>query len=386
MKTAATRRHAPCLLAFRLLSTALLLSALLLPSLAPAQCGTGRATGDVTGNVPFGTSINWASPNRVETSDDLHARTSLASGETSKYLLTSDFNYVLPGDAVITGVEVRVERSQDPGASIFDASVRLYVAGSPAGTDHAAAGEWSATDAVVVYGGPGDTWGLSLTAAEVTAADFGAVISSMRTSGAGTLFARIDYVDVIVYYSSASTPCALPITLSSFSATPAGTGVKVAWSTASESQSRSFTIERSADGTHFTQAGTVDAQQTASSYSFYDEAAFTGTSFYRLRMTDVNGSSTLSSTATVQVAGDDEWSFSAWPNPAVTELSVTVKGVSNDVNLQLIDLKGSLVMQRSLTAADAFTTALDVSQLGRGLYVLRTVNGSHTQSAKVLLQ
>ncbi|HEX2898247.1 MAG TPA: hypothetical protein VHS96_00865, partial [Bacteroidia bacterium] len=69
-----------------------------------AQCST-VGTGTVTGNVNFGSSNNWANPNRSTLSDDLRANTQLAVGEISKYLSVTDYGYVIPPGATIDGIE-----------------------------------------------------------------------------------------------------------------------------------------------------------------------------------------------------------------------------------------------------------------------------------------
>jgi hypothetical protein len=61
--------------------------------------------------------------------------------------------------------------------------------------------------------------------------------------------------------------------------------VDITWSTATETNNKYFTIERSANGTDFVAIGTVNGAGTSSSvnnYSFVDINPLTGVSYYRL--------------------------------------------------------------------------------------------------------
>jgi hypothetical protein len=98
-------------------------------------------------------------------------------------------------------------------------------------------------------------------------------------------------------------PCsALPVELLSFDANPGLSEVVTLWSTASEQNSDHFTVERSADRMEFKPVGTVAAagnSQHIRDYSFIDRAPLTGTSYYRLRETDLDGTVSLSKVVAV---------------------------------------------------------------------------------------
>ena len=86
------------------------------------------------------------------------------------------------------------------------------------------------------------------------------------------------------------------------------------WNTAQEQNFSHFTIEKSLDGSDFSDAGIIfsmeDSEQSRA-YSFTDKlkARDTGTIYYRLKMVDVDGKSQLSATKTVKLgegkANDD---------------------------------------------------------------------------------
>ena len=79
-------------------------------------------------------------------------------------------------------------------------------------------------------------------------------------------------------------------------------GFKLKWSTAQEQNSQSFVIERSFDGTKFTDIGTVEAagnSDQGQSYSFTDLELGLEKAYYRLRQVDLDGSSNLSEFVTL---------------------------------------------------------------------------------------
>jgi hypothetical protein len=86
----------------------------------------------------------------------------------------------------------------------------------------------------------------------------------------------------------------LPVTLLYFNARLLNTNaVELTWATSRETNNDHFTIERSTDGIGFTSVAVVKGQATASlttEYAVTDRQPRPGTSYYRLRQTDVNGS------------------------------------------------------------------------------------------------
>jgi hypothetical protein len=368
------------------INTLLFFFAFALSQTVYGQCASSMETGDVTGNVNFGTSINWANPNRVEFSDDLYARTSMSVGDTSKYLEIADFDYVLPPGSVINGIVVTVERHGEADAHIVDASVMLTIGGVPVGTDHKDPSEWAEADETVSYGDVNDNWGYAFTADEVMDPTFGVLISATRAGGIGSLFANIDYIGITIFYDNPGGPCVLPISIQHFSAnTSDGNTVKVDWKTSLEYNNDFFTVERSQNGVQFEEIGTVDAQNLISgaSYTFTDGSPVSGKSLYRLRQTDVNGSSTHSST--VEVTFNGSANAVVFPNPATTQLNVVFNGNGIESTYELMDLKGSIVHAGTVESNESTSLTLDVSGLDRGMYLLRITQGSTSQIEKIIV-
>jgi hypothetical protein len=347
-----------------------------------AQCST-VGTGTVTGNVNFGSSNNWANPNRSTLSDDLRSNTQLAVGEISKYLSVTDYGYVIPPGATIDGIEVEVEGHQEDFVAAFaDASIRLTMNGLPIGDDRAGMGYYDDKDYVNVYGSPTDLWGLAWTPAEIMDPTFGVLYSVTRTSGSGVYEMRVDYIQVTVYFSGSG--CVLPVTYKAYDVVlQSNQTVKIDWITSNEANSAAFAIERSQDGLNYEGVGTVAAagnSDTETSYSFTDFQSLHGTAFYRLKQMDYNGQSQYSEVRQVVSTGSNALSVTAYPNPATHQLSVA--GDIAGATARLYDLTGKLFLEHDLGNG----TALDVSKLGRGSYLLKVSNLLGTAHQRVLIQ
>lgn len=112
-------------------------------------------------------------------------------------------------DSEVLGVRLRVvRRAQDssPLRHIIDDAVQLVVAGVVTGANHATTMPWGEAPEEVSYGGPSDTWGATLTAADVQSADFGISIRVQNVGNDNTR-AYIDSVVLEVYLAESPSDC-----------------------------------------------------------------------------------------------------------------------------------------------------------------------------------
>ncbi|MBK9175439.1 MAG: T9SS type A sorting domain-containing protein [Flavobacteriales bacterium] len=186
----------------------------------------------------------------------------------------------------------------------------------------------------------------------------------------------------------ANPPCAsidctlLPVEFISFGAHAVNSVVELAWSTATESGSSHFMVQRSRDGQAFETIGRVQAagnSMTPISYATVDDAPYTGLSYYRLEQVDLNGESTHSQVVPVFVRTGDA-AFSVFPNPATNELNITFETMTEGkVNWRVSDAAGRLVLSGN-TGASEGTQLLQVplNQVDAGSYFIEVsqANGS----------
>ena len=120
------------------------------------------------------------------------------AGDYSSELLGENLSATgIPDTAIIRGIAVRVEKRQAV-ADATDFAVRLQKDGSIAGENKAIAGTWPISYYYTEYGAFNDTWGLSLTGADVNAANFGFSIKAFTELGGVVL--QVDHMQMRIYY------------------------------------------------------------------------------------------------------------------------------------------------------------------------------------------
>ena len=189
----------------------------------------------------------------------------------------------------------------------------------------------------------------------------------------------------------------LPVSLTSFAVRRAAASgaAALSWTTASEVNSASFVVERTADPTTgfvaIGQVGAAGNSITARNYKFVDAEAATQTStfYYRLRQLDADGQAHLSAVA-VLAAGPTTAGLSLYPNPATSAsqrvtLSTTLD-LRSGYTVQLYSAMGQLLHSR-VVSSEAAGSAPTVSTAGlsAGVYhvVLRDASGQQVAAQRL---
>ena len=183
----------------------------------------------------------------------------------------------------------------------------------------------------------------------------------------------------------------LPIELKSFTATKNKTASNLAWQTASEKGVSHFEVERSQDGNTFAKIGTVKAAGNSADlhkYAWVDVAPFTGSNYYRLKITDVDGKSEYSKVVTLNF---DAKSLSAksYPNPFQHNFSleVEVEKGTGEVIVELFDLAGKQIYNQKIQAlTERLNVDVPTDDLQAGTYLIRIKNGSNIWQHKIIKQ
>lgn len=167
---------------------------------------------------------------------------------------------------------------------------------------------------------------------------------------------------------------ALPIELVAFDATNDGPGVRLEWATASETDNAGFAVERSRDMSEWTDVLSVPSSGNSTEQQLYqgmDETPLGGTSYYRLRQTDLDG--TVFRSDAVSVTRSAGPGLLLVPNPASSV--VDIHGAENS-RYELFDATGSVV------ASGPADHGIDVSYLPAGSYIVRV--GDHPATSLVV--
>ncbi|WP_188557349.1 T9SS type A sorting domain-containing protein [Hymenobacter glacieicola] len=175
----------------------------------------------------------------------------------------------------------------------------------------------------------------------------------------------------------------LPVTLVSFRATRAGSGVQLRWLTSSEQLAAYFEVERSATATNWQPVTRVKASNRPSGqrYTATDPYPLAGKAYYRLAMHDVDGSVAYSS---VQVVSTEPLTVTTYPNPAREELRVLLPAPELPSSLDLLNARGQVVRHLQ-SAAGVGPVQVPTQGLVAGLYLLRVQQAGATSTARVVL-
>lgn len=172
----------------------------------------------------------------------------------------------------------------------------------------------------------------------------------------------------------------LPITLVHFDAVPVQRTVELAWTTATELDNDFFTVERSADGLTFAPLLRVEGAGTSLTplhYRTVDDAPLHGLSYYRLRQTDLDGTSTLSDAVPVRITANDGSALSVH---AADDLLTVFHDHPVGGRYSLLDMTGRLLATGTVDREGVFHIPL--SALPSGAYLLRMEDGGRVSSTR----
>lgn len=186
----------------------------------------------------------------------------------------------------------------------------------------------------------------------------------------------------------------LPVKLARFNGFKQNSDAVLKWSTAYETGSSRFEIERSENGNDWKQVGKVKAAgdaMTLTSYDFTDREVFANTSsikYYRLKMIDMDGKYEYS--PVVAIGGNDKHSasFSVFPNPFTDHLSVNVSNAqAGNAKVEVYDLTGKKVFAQiyQVEAGDQ-VIKLDMPETEKGMYIMLIDVNGEKQTIKVISQ
>jgi hypothetical protein len=175
----------------------------------------------------------------------------------------------------------------------------------------------------------------------------------------------------------------LPVLLNSFTAKKVNNQAVLTWNTDMEKDFSHFVVEKSLNGTDYTDAGIIftDGNSTIrKEYSFKDDLKniTAGLVYYRLKMVDLDGKYQRSDVRIIKVNEDHAArSITVYPNPVVSDLRITMASGWQDkaVHIQVMDVNGQSVAQFDNPRVGQ-TERINVSNLKPGLYMVRVSNGT----------
>jgi len=170
----------------------------------------------------------------------------------------------------------------------------------------------------------------------------------------------------------------LPVKWESFTAKLQNKSVLLNWSVSAELNVKDYSVERSADGIRWISIGRLNAgnsSQGISQYQFTDAQPLSGSNYYRILQTDLDGKYGYSKTAVVSLAAATT-ALKILSNPVVDKQLRFQLGSGTVV--RFVNSTGQEIWNKKLGAG---THQIDISGIAQGLYFLTT----NTEKVSVLV-
>jgi hypothetical protein len=177
-----------------------------------------------------------------------------------------------------------------------------------------------------------------------------------------------------------SNSIALPVEWLDFDVRLNNHEVEISWKTAMESNNDYFTVERAQDIERFEPLATVPGKGTTSavsSYSVVDPNPMHGTTYYRVKQIDYDGTASYSGLRSVTYDGPDFAFLNVYPSPGDGKsMKVDIQGLRDrrSVYLEIFNSQGQVVWSQILNVKNSGYIEEEVvfsDRLRPGLYIAR---------------
>ena len=197
--------------------------------------------------------------------------------------------------------------------------------------------------------------------------------------------------DYAVYFSSSAT---LPLLLTSFDGHYSNGKNELNWQTETEVNTDHFIVERSSDGSHFTEVGNVPAKgltNTLTNYYQLTDALLNAQNdnrfFYRLKIVDNDEAFKYSKLVITTRPNGNKVQVTVYPNPVLRNTTLQIKKATNDRSvIEIFNSMGQKVYAKRLTAS-LYNTSLEIpGNWGAGIYIVRITDNKESWTGSVMIK
>jgi predicted esterase len=179
----------------------------------------------------------------------------------------------------------------------------------------------------------------------------------------------------------------LPVKFVYFNAQCNSNGVNLQWKTAQEQNTKEFSVQRSSDGTNWTEIGkSAAAGQSAQErgYSFVDKNP-SANSMYRIVETDMTGQQIITTIVRSSCSTTKE-TVSLYPNPFAQNSSVNITlSQSQRIKLRVVDATGAIIQQKELLLPSGNSSIpLVMSSYPKGVYAVTVQYSGQVKTLKFI--
>lgn len=257
---------------------------------SPLTCSDDSSVGTIT----------WLNPDNAQASDNNDATATSILNAYTHYLEATNFGFNIPGNAIINGILVEIEKhSSLLNGSVVDSEVKIIQNGVIGTVNRASSSDWPSEDTYISYGGNSDLWGLSWDIGNINAANFGVALSA-RLLPNGALTARVDHIRITVFYSEATTTSTSSSTTSTTTTTSSSTSTTHSSSSSTSITTTSTTITTTSTSITTTSSSTTHTTSSSTSTTLTTTSSSTTSSTSSSSTTTSSSTSTSLSTITAE--------------------------------------------------------------------------------------
>ena len=176
----------------------------------------------------------------------------------------------------------------------------------------------------------------------------------------------------------------LPVEMVSFTADNKEETVELEWLTASELDNAGFEVERSEDGQNWETLDFVKGNGTTEDASFYnwtDYSPVNGTSYYRLKQIDTNGTYEYSKVVSVERNNNSSIEFNVYPNPTRGQINYNTPSEAHTV--VLFDAFGKQIRTWEV-GAEKTNNEISIEDQPAGIYMISIQYNGTVNTQKVV--
>ncbi len=177
----------------------------------------------------------------------------------------------------------------------------------------------------------------------------------------------------------------LPVTFQGFVARKNTDGsIKLLWNVAQEQNVKGYFVETSTNGSDFVNGGYVSAaQKSVYTYDFIGKQS--ALMFFRIKNVDFDGKNTNSFIIKVFAKDQAGSAIHLYPMPASQQVTIEHAKASNNSSITLYSSVGQ-ILQQVKAAPLTLQTQLDVSDLSKGVYIVKYNDGTSKEQTAMLIK
>jgi len=178
----------------------------------------------------------------------------------------------------------------------------------------------------------------------------------------------------------------LPVKLLDFHGSCSGLEQEITWSTAEESEMKSFGLMYSGDGISFRKLADIRPRGSHSEYIYVNAITTPGNNYYQLTMTDLDGAVMNSPVVSIKCEAPSQ-KINVWPNPFIRYISVSLESTSpGPVSMVLFDAMGKIIskQQGQVLKGNNRVVFDGTENLPAGNYYLQVIRQDKAEHFKLL--